>query len=476
MVQTFAPIASLLVSVALLLMGHGLQSTIIPLASKSLSFQDLSIGLAASGYFAGFVLGGVVTPHLVVRAGHIRGFAVMVSTTSAAALLHPLMADEYAWIFFRFMTGFTIAGLYLIIESWLNEFSDNTNRGLVMSAYIIIQYSAFTAGQLMATFAEPDKFLLFAVASIIISVAVMPVAMTKSAQPAPIAVVKLELGKVFRTSPAAIVSAIVVGAVQGSQSSFSAIYAVDKGYDALSQAPVFAASIMVGGMLFQWPIGRISDRFDRRLILLIISILGIVASLAITLNDGTNFWLLLLAGFAIGAMTLPAYSLAAAHGYDHADADGYVKMAAGLLVAFGIGSTIGPFIISASMEYIGPDALFFIPAALLTFLVFYLAQRIVRQDAVEDEEKEDFDLAATSAAVGGVMAPELLNEEDNYAVVPDEWEPSESEDEEEDVEDVEDEEGEARDAEGDESDSEADVEAGIEPGHSAEQDPEPEIK
>lgn len=428
MVQAVAPVASLLFSVVLLLIGHGLQSTIIPLASKVMEFPDLSIGLAASAYFAGFVAGGVISPHLVVRAGHIRGFAVMVSSMSAAALLHPLLADEYAWILFRFTTGFCIAGLYLIIESWLNEFADNTNRGLIMSAYIVVNYAAFTAGQLLATISSPENFFLFALASIIISIAVMPVAMTKAAQPAPIAVVKLELFKVFQTAPTAIVAALLVGSVQGSHLSFSAIYAVEKNYDPISQAPVFAAVFLIGGMIGQWPIGRISDRFDRRIVLLIISIFGILGSLLISSFDKAPFMVLLLIGGFIGAMVLPAYSLAAAHGYDHADSEGYVKMAAGLLVAFGIGSTLGPFITSIMMSHFGAEALFLFPAAMLALLCFYLVQRIARREAVEVEKKEDFDLAATSSTVGGIVTPELLNEEDKYVVVPDEWE-AEPEDE-----------------------------------------------
>ncbi len=422
MVQAVAPVASLLFSVVLLLIGHGLQSTIIPLASKVMEFPDLSIGLAASAYFAGFVMGGIISPHLVVRAGHIRGFAVMVSSMSAAALLHPLLADQYAWILFRFTTGFCVAGLYLIIESWLNEFADNTNRGLIMSIYIVVNYAAFTTGQLLATLSDPENFFLFAIASIIISVAVMPVAMTKAAQPAPIAVVKLELFKVFRTAPAAIVAALLVGSVQGSHISFAAIYAVDKGYETLSQAPVFAAVFVIGGMIGQWPIGRISDRFDRRIVLLIISIFGILGSLLISSFDKAPFMLLLLMGGFIGAMVQPAYSLAAAHGYDHAETEGYVKMAAGLLVAFGIGSTLGPFITSIMMSYFGPDALFLFPAVMLALLCLYLVQRIVRKDAIQIEDKEGFDLAATSAAVGGIVTPELLSEEDKYVVVPDEWE------------------------------------------------------
>ncbi|WP_180967009.1 MFS transporter [Cohaesibacter celericrescens] len=434
MVKMITPIAALLFSVALLLVGHGLQSTIIPLASRSLEFQDLMIGLAASAYFAGFVVGAIVTPHVVVRAGHIRGFAIMVSSMSAAALLHPLIADADAWVLFRFITGFSIAGLYLIIESWLNEFADNANRGLIMSVYIVVNYAAFTTGQLLATLTQPENFHLFAAASIIISLAVMPVAMTKAAQPAPIAIVKLELGKVFRTSPAAIVSAFIIGMVLGSHLTFAPIYAIEKGYDAMTQAPVFAATLGIGGMISQWPLGRFSDRVDRRLVLLMISIMGIVASISITLLEDTSFITFLLVGVIIGAVTQPAYSLAAAHGYDNAKENGYLRMAAGLLVAFGLGSSIGPFVTSILMQYVSIDALFLFPSVLLAVLSIYLGQRILRKDAVVSAEKEDFDMAATSAALGGVMAPELLNEDDRYVVVPDEWEPQEQDPQEQDTE------------------------------------------
>lgn len=425
MARMIAPITSLLLSVMLLLIGHGLQSTIIPLASRTLNFQDFMIGLAASAYFAGFVAGAIVTPHVVVRAGHIRGFAVMVSSMSAAALLHPLVANAEAWILFRFVTGFCISGLYLIIESWLNEFADNSNRGVIMSIYIVVNFAAFTGGQLMATITEPQTFHLFAAASIIISVAVMPVAMTKAAQPAPIAIVKLELGKVFRTSQAAIIAAFIIGMVSGSHLTFAPIYAVEQGYDARTQAPVFAAMLGLGGMLSQWPLGRFSDRVDRRLVLLIISVFGIAFSIGITLLHGANFYVFLAFGLLIGAVTQPAYSLAAAHGYDHANENGYVRMAAGLLVAFGMGSSLGPLITSILMQYGSRDALFLFPAVLLGILTVYLALRIMHKDAVNEDKKEDFDLASTAATAGAVVTPELLSEEDRYVVVPDAWEPTE---------------------------------------------------
>ncbi|WP_316859252.1 MFS transporter [uncultured Cohaesibacter sp.] len=427
MAKMLAPIASLLFSVTLLLLGHGLQSTLVPLASRALDFSNFLIGLGASAYFVGFIVGGIVTPHVVVRAGHIRGFAVMVSSMSAAALLHPLVTHAEAWILFRFITGFCISGLYLIIESWLNEFADNSNRGVIMSSYIIVNFAAFTAGQLMVTLAQPEGFYLFAIASIIISVAVMPVAMTKAAQPAPIAIVKLELPKVFRTSPAAIVSAFIVGMVLGTHLAFAPIYAVEKGYDAIKQAPVFAAMLGLGGMITQWPLGRFSDRMDRRIVLLGISILGIFASIAITMLDGASFYLFLLVGVLIGALTQPAYSLAAAHGYDNAKENGYVRMAAGLLVSFGLGSSIGPSATSLIMPYIGADAVFLFPALLLGCLSVYLILRIRYKDPVREAQKEDFDLAATSAALGGVVSPELISEEDRYVVVPDAWEPQEEE-------------------------------------------------
>nr|WP_321458261.1 MFS transporter [uncultured Cohaesibacter sp.] len=428
MAKIFAPIASLLISVTLLLLGHGLQTTLIPLASRAYEFSNFLIGLAASAYFAGFVLGGIITPHVVVRAGHIRGFAVMVSSMSAAALLHPLVTEAHAWILFRFITGFCISGLYLIIESWLNEFADNENRGLVMSAYIIVNYAAFTSGQLMVTLAQPQGYFLFAIASIIISVAVMPVAMTKAAQPAPIAMVKLDLRRVFKTSQAAIISAFLIGVVLGSQITFAPIYAVEKGYDSLTQAPVFAAMLGLGGIISQWPLGRFSDRMDRRIVLLVISILGAAASIGITFLHDIPFYLFLLVGALIGALTQPAYSLAAAHGYDNAKESGYVRMAAGLLVSYGLGSAIGPSIISILMQFYGPDALFLFPSILLVVLAVYLLIRIRQKDAVLEQHKEDFDLAAT-AAVLGVVSPEVFSEEDRFVVVPEEWEPSDENEE-----------------------------------------------
>jgi MFS family permease len=189
MLKTIGSISTILLAVAMIVFGHGLQSALVPLRAQVEGFGTLAIGISISSYFAGFVVGCLVGPFLILRAGHIRAYAAMVSLASAVALLHPLMINEAAWSLFRFITGFCIAAFYVVIESWLNERASNENRGLIMSTYVVVSLSGIMAGQFATAFASVEGFTLFIIASIVVSVAVIPIAMTTATQPAPITLV-----------------------------------------------------------------------------------------------------------------------------------------------------------------------------------------------------------------------------------------------------------------------------------------------
>ncbi|MCA1297866.1 MFS transporter [Stappia indica] len=419
MAQALAPVTALLVSIALLIAGHGLQSTLLPLAGAQADFSDVAIGLVSSSYFFGLVLGCLGAPYVIMRAGHIRAFAALVSLMSAAAILHPIFVDPVAWSVIRIISGFCLAGFYMIVESWLNEQASNENRGKIMSVYIVLLYAAMTVGQISITTMEITTFVPFAVASVAVSLAVIPVSLTTANQPAPITVVRLRPVKLYRNSPTALVAVLLIGVTQGGLWLMAPLYGIQIGLSN-DNAAYFAAAVVAGGALAQWPIGRASDRVDRRLVLLFLAVCAVSVGFAFIMLNVEGVAMAFGLAFLVGVATQPAYAIAASHAFDHADPDDYVETSSGMNLAFGIGSSFGPLTASLLMENVGPWGLFLQVVVIQGVLAFYILSRVFQRAAISEEEKTDFDYAA-SAQLGNVLSPEPLDVEDPYVIPPEEF-------------------------------------------------------
>ena len=267
MTKAFAPITALLLSVALLLMGNGLQGTLLPVRANLEAFTDTDIGILGSAYFGGFAAGCIFGPHLVRRAGHIRCFAALVAIASCVVLLHSLFLSPALWWGLRALTGFCFAVLYMVIESWLNEKSTNETRGLIFSLYTIINLTVITIGQLMLGLDQPENFQLFILASILVSLAAVPVAMTRAEAPAPPKSVRIRLRHLYRLSPVGAVGCLVVGLANGSFWALAPVFAQDKGASTWGVA-IFMSVAVIAGALAQYPLGRLSDKMDRRKVII----------------------------------------------------------------------------------------------------------------------------------------------------------------------------------------------------------------
>ncbi|WP_165644613.1 MFS transporter, partial [Oharaeibacter diazotrophicus] len=403
MAQTLAPLASLFLGISFLLCGNGLQTTLVPLRAAAEGFSAVEIGLIGSSYYLGFVVGCLATPYLIGRVGHIRTFAALVSAASAVALVHPIAVDVVVWTLARAVTGFALAGLYLIVESWLNDRATNENRGFVMSAYIITNFVTITGGQMLVTTAPIGGFTLFAVAAILIGIASIPVALSRAAQPAPVAVVRFDPVKLFRMAPVGIAGSFMIGVANGAFWSLGTLYATARGLSA-DGAAIFMSIAVIGGAVMQWPVGRLSDSRDRRIVLAGVMIAAAAAALVFALVPLSGVPLMAMA-LVFGMASLTGYSVAAAHAYDRADKSSYVEMAAGVLLANGLGSVIGPISASALIQHFGASALFFFMTATQLVLVVFIALRTAVRAGATDAEKTGFDVAAT-APVGGPIAPE----------------------------------------------------------------------
>lgn len=412
------PVTALLLGSALLYLGHGLQMTLVPLRADAEGFSQLTIGILGATYYAGFVAGCLFVPYLIQRAGHIRAFAAMVSCVSAAALAFPLLIGEVQWAVFRFMIGACVSGVLVVIESWLNEKSTMHTRGAVMSTYVVISYGAITIGQLGVTTQPLSGFSLFSLCSILLSVAAVPVALTKAAQPAPIPKVQFRPGHLWRLAPAAFVGALASGIMTGSVFSLSAVYAVGSGFSK-NEAAVFASALVLGGALGQYPFGRTSDFVDRRLVLLAAAIASAALGVFLSLGGILSPTLILLLGLLLGLVMLPSYSLAAAHAYDWTEYEDMVETSAGMNLLFGVGSTIGPIVSAVAMQIFGVGGLFLVVAVSSAFLALFIALRLTRRSRPEEAQRNDFDLYTTAPVGSAAPDVEILAPEDENVNVED---------------------------------------------------------
>ncbi|MEP0520618.1 MAG: MFS transporter [Hyphomicrobiales bacterium] len=416
MLKALTSISSLLLAVGMLLFGHGLQSALVPLRAEVEGFSTLAIGFTISAYFAGFVVGCLAGPYIILRAGHIRAYAAMVSLASAVALLHPLIVEEAAWALFRFATGFCIASFYIVIESWLNERATNEMRGFIMSTYVVITLLGIMAGQFATAFGSIEGYTLFIVTSIVVSVAVIPVTLTTSAQPAPITLVRFRPRQLYSTSPAAFVSSMLIGISAGSTWMLAPLFATARGFDS-GFAAFFAAVMIGGGALAQWPFGRISDKFDRRLVVALLGVGSAISCAVLGVVQGNSNWVFLGLVFLVGVFTHSTYAIAVAHAFDNCDPDNYVETSSGLLLSFGIGSTIGPIVASFLMDIANPGALFIFVAIVQVGMVIYLGWRMTANKAVSQPEREDFDWASTAPVMA--MANEEASDLNTDVLIPD---------------------------------------------------------
>jgi len=386
---TFTPIAALLLSAAILLMGNGLQSTLLPLRAEIEAFSTFNIGVLGSTYYIGFAAGCIWAPRLVRRVGHIRTFTAMVAIASVAPLVHNILPSAVLWWLIRAVTGFCLAALFMIIESWLNEKATNENRGVVFSAYTIINLTVVTLGQLMINVSEPGSFILFSMAAILVSLAAVPISLTRASSPAPVQTVKIRIRYLYRLSPVGVIGALLVGAQQGAFWSLGPIFAGRIGLD-IFEITLFMSAAVIGGALGQWPLGKLSDRLDRRKVLLGACFVAAVVGLAIRVLYPTLGSGVLILSMLWGMSAFPLYSICAAHMNDHVEEGGFVEASSGLLLTFAAGAIAGPIIVSPFMTLITPYALFGWTALFQIVLVVFVIYRMRIREEVSEARRSSF--------------------------------------------------------------------------------------
>lgn len=377
MIRALAPVATLLLSATILLAGQGLQGTLVPVRAGLENFSTFEIGSLGAFYFLGFTLGCMQGGELVRRVGHIRVFLAMSAMASAAPLLHGLAVQPFVWNALRLVSGFCLAALYIVIESWLNERSTNENRGIVFSTYSMITLTVMAGGQLMTLLYDPLGLQLFVITSILFSIGAVPIALSTGPTPHQPRSARIDIRGLLTVSPSGTFGCFAAGLANGAFWSLTPVFAETVG-DATRMAALLMAAAVVGGAIGQWPLGLLSDAISRRRVLGGIAVTATVIgiSLMIMADQSSPQTALVLIGLW-GAMAFPLYTIAVAYANDYADPTEFVKVSGGLLFVYGIGAIAGPFIASVLMEWQGNAALFLFTSVVHVLLIIVVVVRFL---------------------------------------------------------------------------------------------------
>jgi MFS family permease len=384
---------------AIISLAHGLQGTLIGVRAVVEGFSFISTGFVVAGYYVGYLTGSIVMPIFLKRVGHIRVFAALASLASIAILLHSVFIEPYMWFFIRILTGISLAGIYVIMESWLNDKSTNKTRGQILSIYMIITFAFLGMGQFLLNLSDPAKVDLFILVSILLSFALLPILLSITEAPNMINPKSFSLKELFIKSPLGFVGAFFTGLAHSAIFGYGAVYAATKGLE-LFEISIFMVIVTSFGALFQWPIGYISDKIDRRIILIGVTFLASGLSLFIVASSYISLiiFFILLAIYA--GMSLPMYSLTIAHTNDYLQQDEIIGASSAIAILVGLGAICGPVIVSLFMNIVGANGFFiylFIVHGLLGLFGLY---RMAKRAKPADLESQYTPLPRNISAAG----------------------------------------------------------------------------
>jgi MFS family permease len=380
---------TLLLGMALLMLGAGLQGTLVGLRASLEGFPTLLAGIMLAAYYLGYMAGSVMTPGLVNSVGHVRVFAALTSLASVLILLQGVFVAPLPWTLVRVLSGFCFAGIYVVAESWLNGRVDNEHRGLLLSIYMLVCYAGLGLGQLLLNVADPRSTLLFILVSILISIAMVPMALTSSSTPEISVPVRVRLRDLFRRSPLGVAGVAVAGAVSGCLFSLGPIYADVEGFSTF-EVSLFMAVAIIAGCATQLPIGRVSDRLDRRKVVVAVCLLAAFGAIGAWWFSEISRLIFFTAVAAYGGMSLTLYSLSSAHVNDHVPDDEKLGASSTLILVNGAGAFTAPILVAAVMQLVGNDTFLPLLAVMHVMLAGYALFRMGRRAPVPGEHKTPF--------------------------------------------------------------------------------------
>ncbi|MGS4946385.1 MFS transporter [Meridianimarinicoccus sp. RP-17] len=401
MIRHLMPVAALLLGSGLLMFAGGMNALILPVRGGAEGFSALALGALGTGWALGYVAGCLTMARLVGRVGHIRAFGVMAAMAAVAVLASLVFVHAWGWIVLRALSGFCFAGAAMIVESWLSERADARSRGTIFGVYTMVNLLATTAGQLSLSLGDTTGFLFFVLPAMVYCVALVPTAISASPTPAPLVSVQLDLGSLWRNSPVAVGAVFAVGISNGAFGTLAPVYANAEGLS-VADVTLFASLPLLAGAAAQLPLGLISDRIERRALLVLLALAALAATAVFVLVSPEPRMAKIGLGAAFGAAIFTMYPVIVAHANDHAKPGTSIQVAAGLLMVFGVGTIIGPTLGGAMMARFGNAALFAVTGGAHVFIILFTLLRILRSAAVPDALKGD----TPRVAVMGVSTPE----------------------------------------------------------------------
>ncbi len=395
---------ALFLGFGIMAVSHGLLGSLIGVRLSIAGYSTGTAGLVTAGFFLGIVLAALAAPRLIERVGHVRVFAAMAALAAVASLLHSLWVEPWFWFALRTITGFASTSLYIVTESWVNARAENAYRGRLLSVYMLVWLLAMAGGQLAIDAADPAGHLLFLFGAIGYALAVVPLALATSAAPEYASPKRVSLSVLWKVSPLAVVSAAMVGMIHGALVGMASVYAKAAGY-ATAEVAWLTAAIYLGGIVLQVPIGRLSDRLERRLVLAAVAFAAAaMAGLALLLGQA-DYWLLVGAIALLGGLALPLYSLCLALANDRLSQQEMVGASATIYLLVGVGAAGGPPVAGYMMQLLGAWAFFLYLAVLLVAMgLFALYRRRVTAPPIE---------TMTTLPTAPMVPPPLLIEEES---------------------------------------------------------------
>lgn len=381
MIQVFGASWALFLGMFMLMIGNGLQGTLLGLRGELEGFSTLELSVVMSGYFVGFLFASKMAPEMIRRVGHVRVFAALGSTISAVLIMYPVLTDPIAWTLGRVVIGFCFCGVYVTAESWLNDASTNETRGQALSLYMIVQMAGIVTAQYIITQGDVSGFTLFIVPSILVSMAFAPILLSIKPTPAFGRTKPMKVVQLIRTSPLAAVGMFLLGGVFSAQFGMSAVYGARAGFT-VGEISLFVSAIYLAALIAQYPIGWASDRIDRRILIIAVALVGGIGCLAGAFFPA-SYTLAVVSGALVGGTSNPLYALLIAYTNDYLEKEDMAAASGGLLFINGVGAIMGPITLGYMLDGMGPRGYWVFLAVLMFAVGIYGTYRMTRRSRAD---------------------------------------------------------------------------------------------
>ncbi|SHO46432.1 MFS transporter [Desulfopila aestuarii] len=399
---------ALLLGMGLIMLGNGLQGTLLGVRASLENFSTTVIGLVMSGYFLGLIFGCNMVSKMVARVGHIRTFAALASLASTSILVQAVFVDPLVWWAMRFITGFSYAGVYVVAESWLNEAAENNARGKLLSFYMLISLGGLAGGQLLLNLSSPSGFDLFVLTSLLISLAVIPILLSVTRAPQYEAMENVSISQLFRVAPLGVFGMLLNGMMYGAIFSMGAVYATEAGMS-VKDVSFFMGAFVLGGFIFQYPLGWMSDAFGRRRVIICCCVFG--AGISFFAMDHATTGLPLLALVAtIGGLTTPLYALCSVHTNDFLTPSQMVAASGTLVLLSATGAALGSPLTAMAMDVFGPQSFYGSLGVMLSVVAVFALYVYVRRASAKPAERSEF-VIMTASPLTATLNPNIELEE-----------------------------------------------------------------